>query len=571
MAEGSAARIRARHRSVPLLAVAFALAASSARAESGNEWTTYGGDPANMRYSALAQIGTANVATLAAAWSLQLGVLKGQESTPLVIGDTMYVTTSMGPRYVYALDAATGAVRWRYAPDIAEDLAPTVCCGLVNRGAAYADGRLFVARLDGILVALDAGNGRELWRTAVVDYRQGAAMTSPPLLVKSLAITGYAGGEYGMRGAIAAYDQGSGREIWRTDTVPAPGRPGSETWSSGSSAHGGGDAWYVGAYDPALDLIYYGTGNASPWNGGARGPDASDYGRYTNLYTASTLALHADTGRIAWFYQTTPHDVWDYDGVNEAVLADLPIDGENLPVLMKADRNGFFYVLDRRNGALISATPFVFVNWASGIDPAGRPIEVPDKRPRLDVWARDVCPGLFGAKNWHPMSYSPQTGYAYIPSFNLCMDIVARKPAPWQPGRLYLGAEYDLARLGPDGGIGAMQAWDPVRRQRVWRIPETLPYVGGALSTAGGLVFYGNMQGELKAVDARNGAVLWRFATGSGISQGPITYAIGGRQYVAVVCGRLDLPRAFRGVVDERTLGALPEGGAVFAFALPVH
>lgn len=570
MADRSAASIRARLPSVLLLAAALTLAATVVlHAESRDEWATYGGDPANTRYSALAQINTGNVATLKAAWSLQLGVLKGQESTPLVVGHAMYVTTAMGPRYVYALDAATGAIRWRYAPDIAEDVAPTVCCGLVNRGAAYANGRLFVARLDGILVALDAADGHELWRATVVNYQQGAAMTSPPLLVKNLAITGYAGGEYGMRGAIIAYDQNSGAEVWRTDTVPAPGEPGSESWSGESSTHGGGDAWYVGAYDPALDLIYYGTGNASPWNGAERGPDSGDYGRYTNLYTASTLALRPESGRIVWFYQETPHDVWDYDGVNEAVLADLTIDGRLVPALMKADRNGFFYVLDRRNGALISATSFVYVNWASGIDGAGRPIEVPEKRPRVDVWARDVCPGLFGGKNWHPMSFSPQTGYVYIPSFNLCMDIVARKPDAWQPGRLYLGAEYDLAKLGPGGSMGSMQAWDPERRQAVWRIAEDLPYVGGALSTAGGLVFYGNMPGELKAVDARSGAVLWHFATGSGISQGPITYAIGGRQYVAVVCGRLELPRSLLGAVGERTIAALPEGGTVFAFTLP--
>jgi alcohol dehydrogenase (cytochrome c) len=569
MAEANASRVLARLPGALLSAAVLALAASDLHAESRDQWSVYGGDPANTRYSGLAQINTGNVATLKAAWSLQLGALKGQESTPLVIGGTMYVTTSMGPRYVYALDAKTGAVRWRYAPDIADDVAPTVCCGLVNRGAAYANGRLFVARLDGILVALDAGSGRELWRTTVVDYRQGAAMTSPPLLVKNLVITGYAGGEYGMRGAIIAYDQNSGGKVWRTDTVPAPGEPGSETWSGDSGAHGGGDAWYVGTYDPALDLIYYGTGNASPWNGGVRGPDSGDYGRYTNLYSAGTLALRSETGRIAWFYQTTPHDVWDYDGVNEAVLADLAVAGRMVPALMKADRNGFFYVLDRRNGTLISATPFVPVTWASGIDRAGRPVEVPEKRPRLDVWARGVCPGLFGGKNWHPMSYSPRTGYVYIPSFNLCMDIVARSLQPWQPGRLYLGADYDLAKLGPGDGMGAMQAWDPVRQRAVWRVAERLPYVGGALSTAGGLVFYGNMQGELKAVDALSGAVLWRFAAGSGISQGPITYAIGGRQYVAVVCGRLDLPRAFRAAVGERTLAALPEGGAVFAFALP--
>ena len=568
---GRPARRRATRLGTMLVCSAACILASAftVNAESRNEWVMYGGDAANTRYSALDQIDTGNVKDLKAAWALQLGVLKGQESTPLVIGDTMYVTTSMGPRYIYAVDAKTGEIRWQYSPHIAEDVARTVCCGMVNRGAAYGNGRLFFATLDGYLVSLDANSGRELWKTKVVDYKQGAAMTSPPILVKNMAVTGYAGGEYGVRGAITAYDQDSGKQAWRTHTVPDPGQPGSETWTGESSVHGGGDAWYVGSYDPKLNLIYYGTGNASPWNGSARGPDSSDYGRYTNLYTASTLALDPESGKIVWFYQTTPHDVWDYDGVNENVLADLTIDGRQVPALMKADRNGFFYVLDRRNGKLISATPFVYLNWAKGIDDAGRPIEIPEKRPRLDTWARDVCPGLFGGKGWQPMSYSSQTGYVYIPSFNLCMDIVERKLDPLRPGLFYLGAEFDLSKVGPGGNMSEMQAWDPVQRKQVWSIKEDLPYTGGALSTAGGLVFYGNMHGRLKAADAKTGQVLWQFNTGSGITQGPITYALDGKQYVAVLAGRLTVPPSFLGAPGAGALAAMPEGGAVLAFELP--
>lgn len=538
-------------------------------AESHDGWTVYGGDAANTRYSALDQIDTRNVKNLKAAWALQMGVLKGQESTPLVIGDTMYVTTSMGPRYVYAVNATSGEIRWRHATEIAVDVASRVCCGKVNRGAAYANGKLFFTRLDGSLVSLDAKNGKELWNTKVVEYKQGASMTSPPLLVKNMVITGYSGGEYGVRGAITAYDQESGEQVWRTYTVPDLAQPGNETWMGGSSEHGGGDAWYVGSYDPRLNLIYYGTGNASPWNGSIRGPDSGEYGQYTNLYTASTLALDPESGKIVWFYQTTPHDVWDYDGVNENVLADLTIDGQQVPVLMKPDRNGFFYVLNRLNGKLISSTPFVTVNWAKGIDETGRPIEVPEKRPRMDIWARNVCPGLFGGKNWQPMSYSPQTGYAYIPSFNLCMDIVERKLDPLKPGLFYLGAEFDLSKIGPGGNMSEMQAWDPVLRKQVWSIKEDLPYTGGALSTAGGLVFYGNMRGYLKAVDAKTGHVLWQFNTGSGISQGPITYALDGKQYVAVVTGRLNVPPSFLGAPGAQVIATMPEGGAVFAFELP--
>jgi len=551
-----------------LAAMAAFATGSAARAESGNEWAIYGGDPANTRYSALEQINTGNVKNLKAAWALQLGVLKAQESTPLVIGDTMYVTTSMGPKFVYAVDARTGEIRWQYAPDIAEDVAPTVCCGMVSRGATYISGKLFFSQLDGYLVSLDARGGKELWKTKVVDYKQGSAMTSPPTPVKNLVITGYSGGEYGMRGAITAYEQDTGKVVWRTYTVPDPGQPGSETWTGESSVHGGGDAWYVGSYDPKLNLIYYGTSNASPWNGSVRGPDSSEYGQYTNLYTASTLALDPESGRIAWFYQSTPHDVWDYDGVNENVLAELNVEGQQVPALMKADRNGFFYVLNRQTGKLISGTPFVYVNWAKGIGEAGRPIEVPEKRPRLDTWARDVCPGLFGGKNWQPMSYSPQTGYVYIPSFNLCMDIIERKLDPLKPGLFWLGEEFDLSKVGPGGNMSEMQAWDPVHRKQVWSIKEEFPYTGGALSTAGGLVFYGNMKGEFKAVDARAGQVLWQFRTGSGINQGPITYAVDGKQYVAAVVGRLKLPPSFIGAPGTRALAAVPEGGAVFAFEL---
>jgi alcohol dehydrogenase (cytochrome c) len=256
---------------------------------------------------------------------------------------------------------------------------------------------VFVARLDGYLVALDAKTGRELWKTQVVDYKQGAAITSPPTIVKNLVITGFAGGEYGVRGAISAFDQSTGKLVWRTYTIPGKGEPGSETWKGDSWEHGGGAAWYVGSFDPKLNLVYYGTSNPAPWGASVRGTDASEIGKFANLYTTSTLALDADTGKIVWHYQTTPYDAWDYDGVNELVLVDLKIGGQDVPVALKADRNGFFYVLNRQNGQVISAQTYVPVNWAKGFDnETGRPIENPEKRPRLDVWARDICPNLFG-------------------------------------------------------------------------------------------------------------------------------------------------------------------------------
>jgi PQQ-dependent dehydrogenase (methanol/ethanol family) len=469
---------------VTLLAASW-LAGPAAAQSAG--WPAYGGDSANTRYSPLSRINASTVNRLKVAWVLQFGTLEAQESTPVVVGDTLYVTTSAGPRYVYA---------------------------------------------------------------------------------KNFVVTGFAGGEYGVRGAITAYDQDTGREVWRTYTVPGPGEPGNETWKGDSWKTGGGAAWFIGSYDPQLNLVYYGASNAAPWGGGVRGPDSSEYGQYTNLYTASTLALDADTGKIAWHYQTTPYDVWDYDGVNELVLVDAPVDGQKTPLALKADRNGFFYVLNRKTGQLVSAHPFVLVNWAKGIDRAtGRPIEVAEKRPRQDVWARDVCPNLFGGKNWEPMSYSPQTGFVYIPTFNLCMDIVNRTQ-DYKPGTFYLASEFDLAKAGPGDYMSELVAWDPIKQQKVWGSKEELPFMGGALSTAGGLVFHGNVFGIFKALDAWTGKVLWQFNTGSGITAGPATYEVDGTQYVAVVSGRLKTPPSFLGWIGEKVFAASPEGGALFVFEL---
>jgi PQQ-dependent dehydrogenase (methanol/ethanol family) len=548
---------------------AFAAVSTAVAADSDKGWTVYGGDAANTRYSALAQINAGNVDKLKVAWVVQLGSLEAQESTPLVVGDTLYVTTSSGPKYVYAINAKDGTPKWKYAPEIPADVQQTTCCGLDNRGVAHDRGKLFLGRLDGYLVALDAKTGKELWKTQVIDYHEGAAITSPPTIAKNLVVTGHAGGEYGIRGSISAYDQETGKLVWRTYTVPAAGEPGADTWKGDSYKYGGGAAWLVGSYDPQLNLVYFGSSNAAPWGASERGPDSSDYGKFTNLYTASTLALDADTGKIVWHYQTTPYDTWDYDGVNELVLADIEIDGKQTPVALKADRNGFFYVLNRRTGALISAQPFVTVNWANKIDlETGRPVEVPDKRPRLEVWARDICPNLFGGKNWQPMAFNPQTGLVYIPTFNLCMDLIGKKQE-YKKGVFYLAEEFNLDKPGPGGFMSEMLAWDPVKQKAVWGSKEELPFMGGALTTAGGLVFHGNIQGWFKALDAKNGKELWKFNAGSGISQGAITYDLDGKQYVAVVSGRLKTPPSFLGHTGERIFASSAEGGALFAFTLP--
>jgi alcohol dehydrogenase (cytochrome c) len=533
------------------------------------EWPVYGGDASNTRYSALDKLTPANVGKLKVAWALQLGSLRSQESTPLVVGDTLYVTSSHGPKHVFAVDARTGAVRWRYSPEVPPGIDQFACCDVNNRGVAYANGKVFVGRLDGHLVALDAKTGKELWKSQVVDFTQGSVITSPPTIVKNLVITGFGGGEYGARGFIAALEQDSGKEVWRFWTIPGPGERGNETWKGDSWKLGGGVAWGIGSYDPKLNMLYYGTSNPSPWGASVRGPDTSEYGEFTNLYTSTTLALNPDTGKLVWHYQSTPHDAWDYDGVNELVLTDLSIDGRMTPVALKADRNGFFYVINRETGKLISAKPFVPINWATGVDlKTGRPVEVPDKRPRFKVRAKEICPNLLGGKNWQPISFSPQTGLVYIPTINLCMDMEGAEPT-YQRGKFYLAFEFDLGKSGPGGYMSELMAWDPVKQQKVWGNKDELPWLGGTLTTKGGLAFHGDIKGMFKALDAKTGQLLWQFNTGSGISAAPITYELGGKQYVAVVSGRTFTIPLFLGPIGAKMVEASPEGGTLFVFELP--
>jgi len=542
---------------------------SPASAQTGAVWGVYGGDSANTRYSTLTQVNASNVGRLKVAWALQLGSLRSQESTPIVVGDLLYVTSSHGPKNVFAVDARSGEVRWRYSPEVPAGIEQYACCDVNNRGVAHANGKIFVGRLDGYLVALDAKTGKELWKSQVIDYTSGSVITSPPTVVKNLVITGFGGGEYGVRGSITAFDQDTGREVWKLYTVPAPGEPGNDTWKGDSWKFGGGVAWHIGSYDPALNLLYYGTSNPAPWGASIRGNDSSSIGQYTNLYTASTLAINPDTGKIVWHYQTTPHDAWDYDGVNELVLADLDIGGQKTPVALKADRNGFFYVLDRRNGKLLSAEKFIELNWATSIDmTTGRPVENADKRPRLGFRAKNICPNLIGGKNWMPMSYSLQTGLVYMPTMNLCMDLEGVQPQ-YKRGAFYLGVEFDLGKSGPGGHLGEVMAWDPVKKQKVWGNKDELLYLGGMLSTAGGLVFHGDLKGWFKALDAKTGAALWKFNTGSGVSAAPMTYELGGTQYVAVVSGRTFAIPAFFGPIGEKMVAASAEGGTLFVFELP--
>ena len=533
----------------------------------GTGWPMYGHNYSNTRFSPLKQIDTKNVSDLKLAFAFQFGSLRSNEASPIVIGDTMYVSTSNGPKYVYALNAKTGERKWTYEPEIPDDVMQFACCDVNSRGVTFSDGKIFVGRLDGKLTALDAATGKELWTSVVVDYKQGSVITSPPIVVKDKVITGFGGGEYGARGSLQAYDVKTGKEVWKTFTVPGEGEPGSESWKGDSFKHGGAVAWLVGSYDPETNLVFYGTSNPSPWNSAVRSTGNGDYGKLSNLYSTSTLALDADKGKIKWHLQGTPADAWDYDGVNEALLTDLKIDGKKTPVMLKADRNGFFYVANRQTGKLISAEKFVPTTWADKIDVAtAKPVEVADKRPGPDHPAKGVCPNLIGGKNWQPMSFNPGTGLVYIPSNNICMDWAVSE-VNYKRGVFYLGAEFPTL-AGPGGYLGELIAWDPIAQKKVWGVKEDLPFNGGTLTTAGGLVFSGNLHGAFRAFDAKNGKELWKAMLGTGIGAGPISYSVDGKQYVAIVVGRTASIPAFLGDIGKKMVAATPEGGALFVFSI---
>ena len=535
--------------------------------QNNDNWPMYGRTYDNQRYSPLNQITDQNVGGLKLAWAFQVGALRSNEASPIEIDGTLYISSSSGPKSVYALDAKTGAMKWQYQPDVAEDVQPFVCCDLDSRGVSFADGKILFSQLDGFLTALDAKAGKQVWKSKVVDYKNGESNTSPPLIVKNMAIIGFSGGEYGARGAIQAFDIASGKQLWKTYTIPGPGEPGSETWKGDSWQHGGGAAWYVGSYDPKTNTIFYGTSNPGPWNAAVRSTGTSDYGKLTNAGSSATLALDPDTGKIKWEIQSTPAEAWDYDGVNELVLADVTIQGQKTPIYMKADRDGLFFVANRETGKLISAEPFVPVNWAKGFDiETGRPIEDPVKRPRLDYKATDICPSWMGGKNWQPISFNPNTGLAYIPSNNMCQDMQATDIA-YRRGTFYLGNDFAV-NPGHGGYLGRLLALDPATNKTAWKIDLPLPWNGGTMTTAGNLVFFGDIQGIFHALNAKTGQDLWHMNVGSGVGAGPVTFAVDGKQYVAVLAGRAEGPPAFMGEVGKRIMAATPEGGTLFVFSL---
>ncbi len=522
---------------------------------------TYGGGYNLQRFSPLTQINRDNVARLVPVWNLSLSNNYPQEGQPLVIDGVMYETTTDA---TVALDAETGRQRWRTPINLPQDVHAVACCGSHNRGAAAFQGLLFRGTLDAYVIALDMKTGKEVWRRQAADYRQGYSITGAPLVANGVLITGISGGEYGTRGFLDGWDPVSGKKLWRRYTTAAPGEPGGDSWAS-PEAHleGGGPTWITGSYDPDLDLVFWGTGNGGPWNptGGRKGD---------NLYICSALAIRPRTGEIVWHYQFSPNDPFDYDGVNELVLAELDIEGRQRKVVMQANRNGFFYVLDRATGKLLAANPFVDrINWATGIDmESARPVDselttivrnTPEMSEPVEIW-----PSGWGGKNWMPMSFNPENGLVYANTLNIgypFRNIIETK----EPMAFYLGSEL-TDMIWPENGMrGYLKAIEPMTGRSRWQVPSEMPNFSGVLSTAGGLVFTGRMDGEFAAYDSATGEKLWGFQTGSGIVGVPVTWERNGRQYVTVASGIGGLYALYSG--DER-LQNIPTGGSLWTFAL---
>ncbi len=511
-----------------------------------NQWVMPGRTYDLQRHSPLKQINTSNVKNLHVAWTMSTGVLRGHEGNPLVVGNVMYVHTAF-PNKVYALDLTKeGAPQiWQFTPEQPADVIPVACCDVVNRGLAYSPtlNRLYIELLSGDLLALDAKTGKQVFRVNNADYKKGETMTNAPLVVGNVVIVGVSGGEYGVRGHVTAYDARDGHRLWRAystgsdQDVKIAGTPnpnyesmrgkdlGLTTWQGDEWQRGGGTTWGWYSYDPELNLFYYGTGNPGTWNPDQRPGD--------NKWSMSIFARNPQTGEAKWVYQMTPHDAWDYDGVNEMILFDR--DGKKL--LAHFDRNGFAYTVDRTNGKVLVAEPYGPVNWATKIDlTTGRPVEVASKRTNSKGNTQGICPAAIGFKDQQPASYSPETGLFYVPTNNICMDYEGVE-VKYSAGQPYVGA---IVRMfpGPGGNRGAVIAWDPMKGRKVWEIKENLAAYGGTLNTSGGLVFYGTMEGWLKAVDAKTGKLLWKFKTPSGIIGSPMTYmGPDGKQYVAVLSG----------------------------------
>jgi alcohol dehydrogenase (cytochrome c) len=538
------------------------------------EWPSEARDYANTRFSPLDQINTSNVGRLRMAWTFSDGTQFGHEGAPLVIGDTMYVVTPY-PNIAYALDLTKpGApIKWTYEANTSPVAIGKACCDAVIRGWAYGKGKLIFNMLDDHTVALDAKTGKQVWRIKMGNVENGETMTMSPFVVGDKVFVGNSGGEMGKIGWIAALDIDTGKELWRAySTGPdklvkigpdfnphyswMKGKDlGVSSWPADMWQHGAGAVWGWISYDPELNLIYYGTSNP--------GPRVPTQRPGYNFWTSTVFARDPNTGMAKWAYQFTPHDQWDYDGVNENVLIDLPINGQKRKVLVHFDRNAYAYTIDRATGEVLVAAPFAYLNWSTGFDSkTGMPIVNPQKEPKPNVKLKDVCPPDIGGKDWQPTAFSPRTGLIYAPIFNICMD-VTDKPATYIPGTPYDGMDMKR-KAGPGNHWGAVIAWNPATGKKVWSIDEQFMVMSGVLATAGDLVFYGTVDGWFRAVDARNGKILLSQKLSSGIVSPPITYkGPDGRQYVAVYSGV-----GGAAMVAKANKGFPPRGSTLYVFSI---
>ncbi len=493
----------------------------------GNEpenWLMYSGTLDSRRHSPLEAINTENVSGLEIKWAYQIPVIDRAETVPLVVDGIMFITEA--PSNVTAVDARSGRVYWRYDHPLPEDL--RLCCGRNNRGVAILGETLFMSTLDAHLVAVDARTGNLLWDTEVAEYSSGYSKTAAPLIVKDKVVTGIAGGEFGIRGFIDAYDPATGELIWRTHTIPGPGEFGNDTWLGDSWATGGAATWITGSYDPELNQIYWGTGNPGPdWNGDVRLGD--------NLYSDSVLALNGDSGEIEWHFQFTPHDVHDYDAIQIPILADIEFGGEPRSTMLWANRNGFFYTLDRATGEFLLGDTFATVTWASGLDASGRPIRVPGMAPTYEGVM--VSPAIAGATNWYSPAFNPDTGLFYVTAFDGEQEFFKRDE-DYEEGEAYTGGGGRYTQP-MDAFHSAIRAIDPATVDIAWEFPIMPRSSAGITTTAGGLLFSGTADGYFFALDAASGGELWNISLGARVHAAPMTYAVDGEQFVAIAAGNV--------------------------------
>jgi alcohol dehydrogenase (cytochrome c) len=497
-------------------------------------WLTYNGSYASTHHSTLNQLRPDNVARLELKWVWQANSLEKLEATPLIVDGVMYLTDP--PNDVVAVDARTGRGFWRYRHELPAGVVP--CCGRVNRGLAILGNTLYMGTLDGRLVAIDAGTGRKRWDVKVVDYEQGYSLTMAPLAIRNKILVGPAGGELGIRGFIAAYDAETGKEVWRFKTIPEPGEPGNETWKGDSWKHGGASAWLTGSYDAELNLTYWGIGNPGPdWNPELRHGD--------NLYSDSVVALDADTGKLKWHFQFSPHDGFDYDSVQVPVLADLSWKGRPRKTMLWGNRNGFFYVLDRSTGEFLLGSPFVKQTWAVGLDERGRPIPAKDRMPSAE--GSLTYPGVQGGTNWYAPSFSPVTGLFYLTAWDDYPGVYYSWDQQYEAGKWFAGGSVraslpsivrqEIRTLGPESGYGAIRALDPATGRRIWEYRMNDVSDSGLLTTATGLLMSGNREGHFFALNARDGKLLWNRYLGGQVASSPVTWSVDGQQYVSIASG----------------------------------